>query len=320
MFFISCKNDKIYLLLFTFFKKQWMKYQRKANGKILLTSEYFILDGAKGIALPTKLGQTLSVNENKSFQYEAYLNDDTLWFRYDPKNNENESILLLNKALDYIVKNNENQDINALKGAFKTRLEFDKNWGLGSSSTFVALLSDYFNFDAFDLNRYLFKGSGYDIACAFAASPLIYQRDDEVHQSFQEIQFNEKVTNCLYFVYLNKKQNSRNAINYYKSINSISKKELINDLNQITEHLQINSNVSDWIYLLKNHEALISKSLKLDKVSIVLGNKMPFFTKSLGAWGGDFILCISEETEDEVKSKFNQIGYNNIFSYNDFIL
>jgi mevalonate kinase len=297
-----------------------MKYHRKANGKILLTSEYFILDGAKGIALPTKLGQTLSVNENELFQYEAYLNDETLWFRYDPNNNENESILLLNKALDYIVKNNENQDVNALKGAFKTRLEFDKNWGLGSSSTFVALLSDYFNFDAFNLNRYLFNGSGYDIACAFASNPILYQRQDEMHQSFDEIHLNEVVTNCLYFVYLNKKQNSRNAINYYKSINSISKKELINDLNQITEHLQINSNVSDWIYLLKNHEALISKSLKLDKVSIVLGNKMPFFTKSLGAWGGDFILCISEEPENEVKSKFNQIGYNNIFSYNDFIL
>jgi mevalonate kinase len=97
-----------------------MKYHRKANGKILLTSEYFILDGAKGIALPTKLGQTLSVNENESFQYEAYLNDGTLWFRYDPKNNENESVLLLNSALDYIAKNNENQDVKSLK--FFTRI------------------------------------------------------------------------------------------------------------------------------------------------------------------------------------------------------
>jgi mevalonate kinase len=297
-----------------------MKYHRKANGKILLTSEYFILDGAKGIALPTKLGQTLSVNENESFQYEAYLNDETLWFRYDPKNNENESILLLNKALDYILKNNENQDVNALKGAFKTRLEFDKNWGLGSSSTFVALLSDYFNFDAFNLNRYLFNGSGYDIACAFASHPILYQRQDEMHQSFDEIHLNEVVTNHLFFVYLNKKQNSRNAINYYNSINSISKKDIIKDLNQISDSLLNNSEKKEWIYLLNQHEEIISKSLKLDKISNTLGEKMPFFTKSLGAWGGDFILCISEESEAVVKTKFSQFGYQNVFSYKDFIL
>ena len=296
-----------------------MKYQRKANGKILLTSEYFILDGAKGIALPTQLGQTLSVEESKSFQYEAYLNDKSLWFHYDKNNLENDAVLLLNKALDYIIKNTENQS-NKIQGIFKTHLEFNKNWGLGSSSTFVALLSDYFNFDAFELNRFLFKGSGYDIACAFAVSPIIYQRQDEFHQSFQEIQISEKVTNSLYFVYLNKKQNSRNAINYYNGINNISKKELIKDLNLITEDLQINTNVSDWIYLLKNHETLISKSLKLEKISSLLGNKMPFFTKSLGAWGGDFILCVSEEPESEVKKFFSNLGFNDMFSYKDFIL
>jgi ATP-dependent Clp endopeptidase proteolytic subunit ClpP len=32
-----------------------------ANGKLLLTGEYFILDGAVGLALPTKFGQSLSV-------------------------------------------------------------------------------------------------------------------------------------------------------------------------------------------------------------------------------------------------------------------
>ena len=38
----------------------------KSNGKILLTSEYVVLDGVDCIALPTKFGQTLSVIENNS--------------------------------------------------------------------------------------------------------------------------------------------------------------------------------------------------------------------------------------------------------------
>ena len=32
-----------------------------ANGKLLLTSEYLVLDGAKAFAIPTKKGQSLHV-------------------------------------------------------------------------------------------------------------------------------------------------------------------------------------------------------------------------------------------------------------------
>ena len=37
-----------------------------AHGKLLLTAEYFILDGAVGLALPTKLGQSLSIQSSES--------------------------------------------------------------------------------------------------------------------------------------------------------------------------------------------------------------------------------------------------------------
>ena len=39
-----------------------------AKGKILLTAEYFVLDGAKGLALPSRLGQAMGVSYGKSFQ------------------------------------------------------------------------------------------------------------------------------------------------------------------------------------------------------------------------------------------------------------
>ncbi len=32
-----------------------------SNGKLLLTGEYLVLDGAKALALPTKMGQNLQV-------------------------------------------------------------------------------------------------------------------------------------------------------------------------------------------------------------------------------------------------------------------
>ena len=44
------------------------------QGKVLLTGEYFILDGARGLALPTQLGQKLNVKFRQS-------NDPKLLFR-----------------------------------------------------------------------------------------------------------------------------------------------------------------------------------------------------------------------------------------------
>ena len=36
-----------------------------SNGKLLLTAEYLVLDGAQALALPTQLGQKLIVTDGK---------------------------------------------------------------------------------------------------------------------------------------------------------------------------------------------------------------------------------------------------------------
>ncbi|PIZ07449.1 MAG: GHMP kinase, partial [Flavobacteriaceae bacterium CG_4_10_14_0_8_um_filter_34_31] len=40
-----------------------MKTTFYGNGKLLLTSEYLVLDGAKALAIPTKYGQYLEVEK-----------------------------------------------------------------------------------------------------------------------------------------------------------------------------------------------------------------------------------------------------------------
>jgi hypothetical protein len=37
--------------------------------------------------------------------------------------------------------------------------------------------------------------------------------------------------------------------------------------------------------------------------------------KSLGAWGGDFILATSERSAEETKTYFNQKGFEVLFKY-----
>ena len=58
-----------------------MKY--KSNGKILLTSEYLVLDGAQALALPSKFSQSLEVKETKNINqisWTSYDFDGKKWF------------------------------------------------------------------------------------------------------------------------------------------------------------------------------------------------------------------------------------------------
>jgi mevalonate kinase len=57
-----------------------MKQTFYSNGKLLITGEYLVLDGAKAFALPTKFGQSLIIEEgsNKAIQWVSY--DGSVWF------------------------------------------------------------------------------------------------------------------------------------------------------------------------------------------------------------------------------------------------
>ena len=54
----------------------------------------------------------------------------------------------------------------------KTFLEFDKSWGLGSSSTLISLISQWTNANPYELLTKSFGGGGYDIACANNNQPF----------------------------------------------------------------------------------------------------------------------------------------------------
>ena len=59
-----------------------MKKEFYSNGKLLITGEYLVLDGAKAFALPTKFGQNLIVEKgsNKEIIWKSYDADGSLWF------------------------------------------------------------------------------------------------------------------------------------------------------------------------------------------------------------------------------------------------
>ena len=59
-----------------------MKQTFYSNGKLLLTGEYVVLDGALALALPTKFGQNLIVEPIPSEQilWKSFDQDGSVWF------------------------------------------------------------------------------------------------------------------------------------------------------------------------------------------------------------------------------------------------
>ncbi len=196
-----------------------------SNGKLLITGEYLVLDGAKAFALPTKLGQNLIVEKgtNQEIKWKSYDANKSIWFEdtisfsdiSNERNSESESvkstlIAILHEA--FVL----NPDfINLSEGyTITTELGFPKSWGLGTSSTLINNIAQWLQIDAFTLLKNSFGGSGYDIACAQNDTPILYHLE-QGKPIVEKVVFNPSFTKDIYFVYLNKKQSSKTAITTY---------------------------------------------------------------------------------------------------------
>ena len=202
-----------------------MQHTFYSNGKLLITGEYLILDGAKGLALPTKMGQNLIVEDTNSgaIQWKSYDADGSLWFEdhitfqeiKEPNNTSTESVkATLIKILQVAHGMNPNVLSHAEGFNITTQLSFPRNWGLGTSSTLINNIAQWFQVDAFELLHQSFGGSGYDIACAQNNSPITYVLSNG-KPIVEKVVFEPEFTKNLYFVYLNQKRNSKSAIADY---------------------------------------------------------------------------------------------------------
>ncbi len=83
-----------------------------SNGKLLLTGEYLVLNGAKALALPTVYGQNLTIEENNSskISWQSFDSDQTAWISTELQSTDiiNNSLDSLNSILKGIDIKNKN--------------------------------------------------------------------------------------------------------------------------------------------------------------------------------------------------------------------
>ncbi len=204
------------------------------HGKVLLSGEYFVLDGALSLALPTKVGQSLSVKYSPSFSpvlsWKSFDVNGDCWFDsqfefwhfkcIDEK--PTEEALFLQNILQQVRKQNAHFLRDDVGVKVETRLGFPLSWGLGSSSSLIYNIAQWANVSPFELLFKTHGGSGYDIACAQSDGPIGYKKLSS-GPNWSPVYFHPSFKDNLFFVYLGNKKNSREAIeDYSKNVPLIS--------------------------------------------------------------------------------------------------
>jgi mevalonate kinase len=301
------------------------------HGKLLLTGEYFVLDGVPALAVPTKLGQSFSVSSlpggpEHDLYWRAFDVHSERWFSgaFDkhewarPQVQSEDPAARIKGIMHAAEALNPGCTSNIRGLEVKTRLEFDRKWGLGSSSTLIAAVAKWLEVNPYALLERTFGGSGYDLACAFAEGPILYERNG-ISPKVTELDWNPDWLQQTHFVYLNQKQNSREGIRAYRAAGASD--EAKEKISRITTALLSDSlHLRAAAQLLHEHEAIVGGTLGLTPVKEKLFSDFPGAVKSLGAWGGDFVWALSEESPEKVRAYFNGLGYEVVIDYDDMVL
>lgn len=309
----------------------------QSHGKFLLTGEYLVLKGALALALPLKLGQSLQVSLADTDTHRLHWiaqQPDKPWFSvlFDTETLQPISTDDPAKAekLSDILKAIRQLNPTAFYGSdmrFHTHLDFNPEWGFGSSSTLVANLARWANVNPYELLKLTFGGSGYDIACATAEGPIYYQLRTEVPEPVEgptplvePIDYKPPFAEHLFFIYQGQKQSSSKEIKaFLAKSNPADLQKDIEAVSEISRAVPKCQNLDEFGLLMQCHERIIARCIGQEPVQ----KRFPDFEgvlKSLGAWGGDFIMAATNWNKEQVKAYLKEKGLEVVFGYNELVL
>lgn len=293
-------------------------------GKLLLTSEYFVLDGALALAVPTTPGQEFFFEEKDDAQSTVFweaLHQGEPWLsvRLNYKTwtildtNLPQSAEFVLRLLKTVQQHSGTRFQGSVSYHLKTNLQFPADFGLGSSSTLINNIAQWSDSDPYLLNTVLLHGSGYDIAVAREKRAILFQNAPELN--VKPVHYSPMFKDDLLFVHINRKQDSRAGIQLYRSKEKSA--DLINRFSELTAEVYNSTNLPGFLHLMEEHENLVSEFIGLPKIKDRFFADYGGTVKSLGAWGGDFVLASSH---GDFKSYFAQRGYQHVFTWDQLIL
>lgn len=295
----------------------------------MLTGEYVVLNGAEALAVPLRLGQQMDVfsslhsentlkwtsedTDGEFFTGEFSLRDFSILSSTDDMAAEFVASVL--KGVRQINKGFLNDDLSY---QVHCTIEFSRQYGFGSSSTFICNVAQWAEVDPLELNQIISEGSGYDIAVGMAGTPIIYQLVNGTPEIFK-VELNYIFTDKLLLVYLGHKQSTSSSISMYKPDAQVLE-DKVKEISQITNHLLEVKSVKGFQNALHKHEAIVGELIGRTPLKESVFADFKGEIKSLGAWGGDFILAVSDEEITSVEQYFKSKGYTTLLPFNDLVI
>jgi mevalonate kinase len=300
------------------------------HGKLLLSGEYFVLDGAEALALPTTVGQSMKVKHRQSYQpilnWKSIDHRGNVWFEASfefwhfnaIKATGSDTEKFVQQALKAVRLQNPHFLREEVDVFVETKIEFPLEWGLGSSSSFIYNVAQWAYVSPFELLKKTIGGSGYDIACAQAMGPIRYQRFENKPQ-WGSVPFYPSFRDSLYFIYLGQKQNSRKEIIKYSEMQIENKLQVVNEISQLTREMIHAGDLISFNKVIRAHEDIVGTTLNYKKVKDLYFSDFWGEVKSLGAWGGDFAMATSDRAPSETREYFENKGFATVIPFSEII-
>lgn len=294
-----------------------------SHGKLLITGEYFVIQGALALALPVRFGQSLSITpanhgliEWKSHSRGQLFMHTVFDRHFKIKNTNNHQAsqfvqLLLQKASSL----SGNKLIFTEGFDIETNTTFDISWGMGSSSTFIANMAQWFQVDPYTLQWSVSNGSGYDIACTIHAKPVLYCLKDKT-PNVQKVNFSPVFKDNLLFVYSGHKELTESNISKFNHTHMFSGAD-IQAMTKLTRDIHKTNDFELFDLLVQKHNTMVSKALGLKNPFETINYRFDGTIKPLGAWGGDFFIALSQQGAGYIKNYFLDKGYLTFFSFDE---
>ena len=299
----------------------------RANAKLLLSGEYLVLAGAEALAIPLKFGQELAVSDgNPNLISWISTSADGVWFKAsfsaageilessDSKTSQFVSELML-------ATNSLNQNFlgSFLGKTITVTADFNLAWGIGSSSSLIAIFAQLASIHPLALHSMVSNGSGYDVVTALSSTPIFYKKTEGV-ASYHSVRLPSVFQESVYFAYLGTKENSAEGVTRFLSSNNHWGADTIAEVSEISRSMATVENSSQLCQLMDRHEAILSQVLGIKGLKQLRFPDFDGSVKSLGAWGGDFAMFCSHNPSSQVYSYIASKGLSPIFRFNDISL
>ena len=289
-----------------------------APGKLLLSGEYAVLDGAQAISCPSHKGQFLEVQKianSSTLEWHALREDEHCWLH-----------LSLNSKAE-ILETNDSEKAQLIQGLLvdlfdgeiplglrvETKLDFKREWGLGSSSTLITLVAKWAQKDAMKLFFKHLKGSGYDVATALENSAIRYQIIAKEKAHWEKVDL-PKILEKSHFLYLGEKQISSTEVVRYGNLER--KPKLVESISQLSADLLSVSGEEELIDWMAKHEKVTGQLIQQESHRKKRFPKLKGGYKSLGAWGGDFVWIMPKGDD---LAYLNKLGHHEVFPFKELL-